>query len=63
MKKERAMELLNNVIDRISVAEKTSTTIEECLRIGFTKKELVKNFGFSKEDVKEVAKELKKWED
>ncbi len=51
---DRALELLNEVIDNISVANDTPTTIDKLLTIGFTENELVGTFGFLKEDVKDV---------
>lgn len=58
MTKERAMELLNAVIDNLSVAERNDTVIEKLLNIGFTGDELVEDFGYSLTDVREVEEEM-----
>lgn len=58
MTKERAMELLNAVIDHFSVAEKNSVVIKQLFRIGFTGDELVEDFGYSLTDVREVEEEI-----
>jgi predicted metallopeptidase len=58
MTKERAMELLNNVIDYMSIAERNEVVIENLLHIGFTSDELVEDFGYSLTDVREVEKEM-----
>lgn len=55
MKKERAMELLNSVINYVSCANNTPTTIQELLQMGFTEEELVAEFSFSEDDVREAA--------
>ena len=58
MTKERAMELLNAVIDNLSVAERNDTVIEKLLNIGFTSDELVEDFGYSLADIREVEEEM-----
>lgn len=52
MENERAMELLNAVIDHISCGENITTTLEELDKIGFTREELVEDFGFSPQDMR-----------
>lgn len=47
----RYKELLNNVINHLSVGESNSNLIDKLLDIGFTKEELVEHFNFNKEDV------------
>ena len=63
MTKERAMELLNAVIDNLSVAERNSDVIRELFHIGFTGDELVEDFGYSLTDVREVEEDLESEED
>lgn len=58
MTKERAIELLNAVIDHMSVAERNDEVIRELFNIGFTGDELVEDFGYSLTDVREVEEEL-----
>ena len=58
MTKERAMELLNAVIDDLSVAERNDVVIEKLMNIGFTGDELVEDFGYSLTDVREVEEEM-----
>lgn len=55
---ERAMELLNAVVDDMFVAEKCSTVIEKLMDLGFTADELVEDFGFSLTDVREVEEDM-----
>ena len=54
MTHERSMALLSEIIDHTSIANDTSDTIEELLKMGFTAEELVNDFSFSKEDVADV---------
>lgn len=68
MEKERAIVLLNSVIDYFSVSEKNSEVIEKLLHIGFTGDELIEDFEYSLTDVR--AAELRayngpvdSWED
>lgn len=58
MTKERAMELLDEVINYFSIAERNSDVIKTLLYIGFTGDELVEDFGYSLTDVREVEEEL-----
>ena len=58
MTKERAMELLNNIINKMSVAEKNSTVIEYLLTVGFTCEELVRDFGYYEDEVEDVLKSM-----
>lgn len=53
MKNTRAMELLNEVINYVSIARDTKEQIEELVNMGFTTKELVEDFGYSLTDVEE----------
>jgi len=54
MKQERCMELLNAMIDNLSVAEKYSEIIKHLLHIGFTKEELINYFNFTESDIEEA---------
>ena len=58
MKYNRCMELLNQVINHISTANNTSGTVRELLYMGFEADELVTFFGFGRDDVDPVAKEM-----
>ena len=54
---ERAMELLNQVVNFVSTANDTKDTINELLKYGFEAEELVRDFNFSAKDVEEVTGE------
>lgn len=58
LEQERCMELLNSVINHVSVANNTSETIMELLMMGFTTEELVTYFMFSQSDVDDIAEEM-----
>lgn len=58
MKQERCMELLNAMINNLSVAEKNSEVIKQLLHIGFTSEELIKHFSFTNDDVEDIVKEM-----
>ncbi len=47
---DHAKELLNNVINHISVAETTNATLSQLIGLGFTKEDLLE-FNFSKADI------------
>ena len=51
MTNERAIELLNQIISYVAAGNNTSGQIEELTKYGFTADELVRDFGYSKEDV------------
>ena len=55
MKLNRAKELLNVMIDHLSVAERNDEVIKKLLHIGFTEDELINEFNFCEDDVKEVC--------
>ena len=57
MTKERCMTLLDQVIDHVIVGQNTKGAIHELLQIGFTKKELIEEFSFDKDDVEDVPEE------
>ena len=63
MTKERAMELLNSIIDNFLVGENAITVIKHLLFLGFTKEELVRNFNFSLTDVEEAEKNMEQYKD
>lgn len=52
---QRAMELLNSIIDHTAVAENTSTQISNLMEMGFQPDELVTYFHYSQEDVDNVV--------
>lgn len=51
MTKDRAMELLEQIVQYVSIGNNTSEQVEELLKYGFTPEELVRDFGYSKADV------------
>lgn len=55
---DRAMCLLNEVVERACCAQKTSEAIEYLFRLGFTDDELIDVFEFSKNDVDDVIKKI-----
>lgn len=57
MEKDRAIELLNAVINHMFVAENSFNVISELLSIGFTRDELVNDFGLCESDVDDVLEE------
>ena len=63
MTRDRAMELLNAYIVHLSVAENNETVIKKLLFIGFTEDELVVDFGFNREEVKDAAEDMDEYED
>lgn len=61
MEKERAVELLNNIINQLSVSEKNDTIIKYLIHVGFEKDELVNVFGYDADEVDEAQKEYDEW--
>lgn len=57
MKLDRAMELLNQIIDHTSCARNCSDTIVELLNMGFTGEELYEEFGFNLHDIADAEEE------
>ena len=57
---KRAKELLDAMIDHLSVAERNDSIIKILLNIGFTEDELINEFNFCEDEVKEVIKEMEK---
>ena len=51
MEKERCMQILNGIVDSYRGATNASTAVKCLVHLGFTKEELVSDFGFSKQDV------------
>lgn len=51
MTHERAMELLNSVVEYVSIANNAAEQIEELTSMGFTTDELMTDFCYSKEDI------------
>lgn len=58
MSKERALELLNNIIEQLQVAENSRTIIKYLLHIGATPEELINVFGYSESDVMDCDYEM-----
>jgi hypothetical protein len=50
----RYKELLNEMIDHLSVAEQNNSIIKTLLNIGFTEKELINEFNFCEDEVKAI---------
>ena len=63
MSLDRAMELINAMIDNLSVAERNNDIIQKLLNIGFTEEELINEFNFCEDDVKEVIKDMEEDEE
>ena len=55
---DRAIELLNIMIDHLSVAERNDNVIKKLLNIGFTEEELINEFNFCEDEVRDVLEEL-----
>ena len=55
---DRAMELLNAVIDHIAMAENTNTQLKTLFDIGFTADELVNYFSYSQSDIDDYLKSV-----
>ena len=58
MEHKRAMEILNNVVNYVSVANNTPEQIEELTKYGFEPEELVKDFGYLISDVASATGEF-----
>lgn len=58
MDKERAMELLNLVVEYMLVGESISNTTEQLINIDFTEEELINEFNFDEEDVRSVLEDI-----
>ena len=58
MSYDRAMCLLDMIVEHSTVAKKISDAIEELFRLGFTDDELTDVFNFSKSDVTDVVKSI-----
>jgi len=56
--RDRAVELLNAVLNHMSVAERNDDVIKTLLSIGFTEDELVVDFNFCREDIQSIIKEM-----
>lgn len=56
MTKNRAKEIINNLIDHLAAAMDTQEQIEALINIGFTKKEL-KEFHYSEVDIDQYYSE------
>lgn len=57
MTKERMEELLNSTVDYVCCGERLDEACLRLIQIGFTKDELVNEFGFNHEDVNRAEKE------
>lgn len=57
MKEERANELLNQIIDYISIGRNCDETIKELLKMGFKPEELYNHFGFNLLDITDAMEE------
>lgn len=56
---ERAMALLNEIINWVCIAESSKEAIRQLLSMGFSADELIDDFGWSLTDVQEVEAEDK----
>lgn len=55
---DRAMCLLNEIIEHLCDVKRVREAIEELFRIGFTDDELIEVFNFDKDDVEKVVSEI-----
>lgn len=55
---DRAKELLNALIEKALVGDSIYSVIQDLLHVGFTEDELVNEFGFDDDDVKDAAKDM-----
>ena len=58
----RAMELINAIINNLSVAERNKDVIQYLLHVGFTKDELIHDFNFTKDDVDDAEENMDEYE-
>ena len=63
MNLERAKELLNAFINNLSVAESNHTVLKHLLYLGFTRDELIHEFNYSEDDVKDAEEEMDDYTD
>lgn len=63
LSQERCMELLNALINHLSVAERNNEVIKCLLNVGFETEELITHFNFIEEDVKDAAEDMNDNED
>lgn len=59
---DRAMELINAIINNLSVAERNKDVIQYLLHVGFTAEELVHDFNFTKDDVTDAEESMDEYE-
>ena len=63
MPQERCMELINAIINNLSVAERNEQVIKYLLYVGFTKEELVNHFNFTESDVLDAMEGMDEYSD
>ena len=63
MPQERCMELINAIINNLSVGERNEQVIKHLLYVGFTKEELVNHFNFSESDVFDAEETMDEYTD
>ena len=63
MSQERCMELINAIINNLSVAERNEQVIKYLLYVGFTKEELINHFNFSESDVLDAGENMDEYTD
>lgn len=57
-KENHYRDLLNQIIDHVSICENSSTTIKTLLYWGFTVEDLVQDFNFDETEVKDCSEEM-----
>lgn len=60
---ERCMELINAIINNLSVAERNNQVIKYLLYVGFTKDELINHFNFAESDVLDAEEGMDEYSD
>lgn len=63
MSQERCMELINAIINNLSVAERNNQVIKYLLYVGFTKDELINHFNFAESDVLDAEEGMDEYSD
>lgn len=63
MPQERCMELINAIINNLSVGERNEQVIKYLLYVGFTKEELVNHFNFNESDVFDAEETMDEYTD
>ena len=60
---KRQKEMLNRIVDDITVARTVKESIQKLLHLGFTPKEIEKDFNFSHDDVVDAEESMDKYDE